>query len=570
MALLTPRAGRALPRGLPLRRRPERVVRGAITDPDGRPVPDAAVAIADRVAITDDQGAFLLDGLPQDATGPVHVAAHGHTAWTLDRRTLDRLQARLRPSGDLQIASNTLLSLTLAFPQPLTEERTLYLAIDATQITPVRLLPGTTSHRLALPITPGARTLGLLAPPERDEQPYLWAPTALLQIPTSGAELTLAPQPIQPETITLQFTHPEPDAYSLAVTCDAPRGGSALIALGATWDRDQARLALAPAAPGSTCQIIATASPQGSGAALVAFTAFAAGAPPAALRLPPLALTEPQADDDARALSWDPIPGADAYDLFLAPPRRRRPRRALLERHHRADPASPSPRSRLSSPRASTARRSAPSSPASSPASPPASTWSATGTGPTTTATPPPPGSRSPRRSLITGAHPLDASAHLIHEDCCGQSGPGRSTFTQGPSEHSRSMSPDEDGKTMSTPAVTTSEQAPIQIDLNDPAEQLRDRVITVLCGIYDPEIPVNIYELGLVYEIDVATPQQVLIRMTLTSPACPVAGSLPGEVEEKVQTIEGIEKATVELTWEPPWEPDMMSEEARLELGFF
>jgi FeS assembly SUF system protein len=131
-------------------------------------------------------------------------------------------------------------------------------------------------------------------------------------------------------------------------------------------------------------------------------------------------------------------------------------------------------------------------------------------------------------------------------------------------------MSPDEDGKTMSTPAVTTSEQAPIQIDLNDPAEQLRDRVITVLCGIYDPEIPVNIYELGLVYEIDVATPQQVLIRMTLTSPACPVAGSLPGEVEEKVQTIEGIEKATVELTWEPPWEPDMMSEEARLELGFF
>jgi hypothetical protein len=169
-----------------------------------------------------------------------------------------------------------------------------------------------------LPITPGARTLGLLAPPERDEQPYLWSPTALLQIPTSGAELTLAPQPIQPETITLQFTHPEPDAYSLAVTCDAPRGGSALIALGATWDRDQARLALAPAAPGSTCQIIATASPQGSGAALVAFTAFAAGAPPAALRLPPLALTEPQADDDARALSWDPIPGADAYDLFLA------------------------------------------------------------------------------------------------------------------------------------------------------------------------------------------------------------------------------------------------------------
>ncbi len=98
----------------------------------------------------------------------------------------------------------------------------------------------------------------------------------------------------------------------------------------------------------------------------------------------------------------------------------------------------------------------------------------------------------------------------------------------------------------------------------------LRDRVIDVLRTVYDPEIPVNIHEMGLVYEVTVDDDANVHILMTLTSPMCPVAESLPPEVEEKVSAIEGITKATVEVTWDPPWDPEMMSEAARLELGMF
>jgi FeS assembly SUF system protein len=98
----------------------------------------------------------------------------------------------------------------------------------------------------------------------------------------------------------------------------------------------------------------------------------------------------------------------------------------------------------------------------------------------------------------------------------------------------------------------------------------LRDQVIDVLKGIYDPEIPVNIYEIGLIYEANVDDDANVHILMTLTSPMCPVAESLPPEVEEKVAAIEGVSSAAVEITWEPPWDPEMMSEAAKLELGFF
>jgi len=98
----------------------------------------------------------------------------------------------------------------------------------------------------------------------------------------------------------------------------------------------------------------------------------------------------------------------------------------------------------------------------------------------------------------------------------------------------------------------------------------LRDRVINVLENVYDPEIPVNIYEMGLVYEVTVDDDANVHILMTLTSPMCPVAESLPPEVEEKVSAIEGVAKATVEITWDPPWDPEMMSEAAKLELGMF
>jgi len=98
----------------------------------------------------------------------------------------------------------------------------------------------------------------------------------------------------------------------------------------------------------------------------------------------------------------------------------------------------------------------------------------------------------------------------------------------------------------------------------------LRDQVIEVLKGIYDPEIPVNIYELGLIYEVTVDDDANAHVLMTLTSPMCPVAESLPPEVEEKVAAIDGVASAEVEVTWDPPWDPDMMSEAAKLELDFF
>ena len=99
--------------------------------------------------------------------------------------------------------------------------------------------------------------------------------------------------------------------------------------------------------------------------------------------------------------------------------------------------------------------------------------------------------------------------------------------------------------------------------------KEMENRVIDVLKSIYDPEIPVDIYELGLIYEVKVADDAYVEISMTLTSPACPVAESLPNEVEEKVKRIQGVSGAKVEITFEPPWDRSMMSEAAMLELGF-
>ncbi len=99
--------------------------------------------------------------------------------------------------------------------------------------------------------------------------------------------------------------------------------------------------------------------------------------------------------------------------------------------------------------------------------------------------------------------------------------------------------------------------------------ESLRESVIEVLRSVFDPEIPVNIYELGLVYGIEIDEENHVRVRMTLTSPMCPVAESLPPEVEQKVRQIPGVAHAEVDLTWEPSWSPSMMSEAAKLQLGF-
>ncbi len=110
-----------------------------------------------------------------------------------------------------------------------------------------------------------------------------------------------------------------------------------------------------------------------------------------------------------------------------------------------------------------------------------------------------------------------------------------------------------------STPAKTTTD-----------LDALRQRVIEALKTCYDPEIPVDIYELGLIYDVALVDSGQVEIKMTLTSPACPVAGSLPGEVEQKVRGVEGVSGARVELVWDPPWDKDRMSEAAQVKLGFF
>lgn len=99
--------------------------------------------------------------------------------------------------------------------------------------------------------------------------------------------------------------------------------------------------------------------------------------------------------------------------------------------------------------------------------------------------------------------------------------------------------------------------------------EQTKTAIIDVLKTVFDPEIPVNIYDLGLIYEINVFPDKNVEVVMTLTSPNCPVAGTLPGDVEQKVKSVSGVNDVTIELVFEPPWNQEMMSEEAKLELGF-
>ena len=99
-------------------------------------------------------------------------------------------------------------------------------------------------------------------------------------------------------------------------------------------------------------------------------------------------------------------------------------------------------------------------------------------------------------------------------------------------------------------------------------AKALEALVIEVLRSVYDPEIPVDIYEMGLIYDVAVRADGNVIIQMTLTSPACPVAGTLPIEVENKVKAIDGISQAKVELVWDPPWTMDKMSEAAKLQLN--
>jgi FeS assembly SUF system protein len=96
----------------------------------------------------------------------------------------------------------------------------------------------------------------------------------------------------------------------------------------------------------------------------------------------------------------------------------------------------------------------------------------------------------------------------------------------------------------------------------------LRPRIIDAICSVYDPEIPVNIWEMGLIYGIDIDSERRVQVRMTLTSPGCPSAQALPLEVERRVRDVEGVADVFVDVVWEPAWSPDRMSDAAKLQLG--
>ena len=116
------------------------------------------------------------------------------------------------------------------------------------------------------------------------------------------------------------------------------------------------------------------------------------------------------------------------------------------------------------------------------------------------------------------------------------------------------------------------------QARLQDPCDplsvasdsSLHDRIVDALRAIYDPEIPVNIYDLGLIYEIRISEDDVVDVKMTLTAPGCPVAGTLPGQVENAIKAVPGVKDAHLELVWDPPWDKDRMSDEAKLTLGLF
>jgi len=104
-------------------------------------------------------------------------------------------------------------------------------------------------------------------------------------------------------------------------------------------------------------------------------------------------------------------------------------------------------------------------------------------------------------------------------------------------------------------------------------AEELEDftaKLVAALKSVYDPEIPVDIYELGLIYKVDVADNKDVTVDMTLTAPGCPVAGEMPGMVKDALEGVEGIGQVTVNMTFDPPWTPERMSEEAKLELNMY
>ena len=126
------------------------------------------------------------------------------------------------------------------------------------------------------------------------------------------------------------------------------------------------------------------------------------------------------------------------------------------------------------------------------------------------------------------------------------------------------------------TPAVETSETtaesaaAPVSAISADDLARMTDDIVSALKTVYDPEIPADIYELGLIYKIDIEDDRSVKIDMTLTAPGCPVAGEMPGWVQNAVGAVEGVSDVEVNMTFDPPWTPDRMSEEAQIAVGWY
>ena len=117
---------------------------------------------------------------------------------------------------------------------------------------------------------------------------------------------------------------------------------------------------------------------------------------------------------------------------------------------------------------------------------------------------------------------------------------------------------------------VTDNSQAPATVMGQDELDQMTDRLVEQLKTVYDPEIPVDVYELGLIYKVDLSDDKDVVIDMTLTAPGCPVAGEMPGWVQEAIMKVEGLKSCTVNLVFDPPWDPSRMSDEAKLQLNMF
>lgn len=122
----------------------------------------------------------------------------------------------------------------------------------------------------------------------------------------------------------------------------------------------------------------------------------------------------------------------------------------------------------------------------------------------------------------------------------------------------------------MDDATVNPTAESPATAMGQDELDRMTDRLVEQLKTVYDPEIPVDIYELGLIYKVDLSDDMDVVIDMTLTAPGCPVAGEMPGWVEEAILKVDGLKSCTVNLVFDPPWDPSRMSDEAKLQLNMF